>query len=260
MNNEYHIILNIPDKFCETLYDFIIPPSSLEYDMKIITSSQVLVKAFKEFVNTRHKTLDVSKIRNTIKNIDTLIDEYKLTHSSLYYSHFRIMRNIDVAERLCKNIQNSVLKFQNQHRMKTRIINHVFGNFEEILAPSLIQCLFSHLKKKNENLKYIMKSNNQNSMNILSQLKENNIKVDSKVLIDFFRSTNGKNLKKFCKDFEVNLYKNGKKQSNKEILTDAILQIIKIEKDYTKSAFIYSHIRGLPTTIENKIVSYIYEI
>jgi len=138
--------------------------------------------------------------------------------------------------------------------LASRSIKSILGNFEETLSPNMIHKILTWLKKNNRekygNIKRGMKEN------ILIELKKHGVHVNADLLCKFIDDKD--NIpSKFVKEWNINLYNNGKRLKNDELRILFKEEFYKREKESNRFKIVCPRLNSLPQNIESLIIRYL---
>ena len=134
----------------------------------------------------------------------------------------------------------------------TRSIKSILGNFEEQISPNMVHKILSWLKKKNKekygNIKRGIKEQ------IIIELKKYDININADFLCKFIDDNIPS---KFAKEWNINMYSNGKRLKNDEIRKLFKEAFYKKEKESIRFKIVCPRLNSLPQNIEYLIISYL---
>ena len=136
--------------------------------------------------------------------------------------------------------------------LASRSIKSILGNFEEQISPNMVHKILTWLKKKNKekygNIKRGIKEE------IIIDLKKYGIHVNADLLCKFI----DENIpSKFAKEWNINLYSNGKRLKNDELRKLFKEAFYKKEKESIRFKIVCPRLNSLPQNIESLIISYL---
>ena len=193
------------------------------------------------------------------------INDYLFYHNILYdkvnyssYNNYTMRYNYLHQKRQITKLMN-LIKFRIKHTYNEdiascRSIQSIFGKFEDTISPNMIQKIFTWLKRNDFN-KY-KNINRGKKEQILIELKKYGIQINADLLCKFIDDKN--NIpSKFVKEWNINLYSNGKRLKNTELRKLFKKEFYKKEKEYNRYKIICPRLNSLPQNIEYSIISYL---
>tara|TARA_B100002052_G_scaffold258222_1_gene250044 strand:- start:304 stop:1302 length:999 start_codon:yes stop_codon:yes gene_type:complete len=211
------------------------------------------------------------------KSVHDLLNEYLKIHTYTVASMNRFYNRAYYALRSNRNLQVHLYDMHREYKAKkeemfelidlikyrleyakkenvlaSRSIKSILGNFEETLSPNMIHKILTWLKKKNKkkygNIKRGIKEE------IIIDLKKYGIHVNADLLCKFI----DENIpSKFAKEWNINLYSNGKRLKNDELRKLFKEAFYKKEKESIRFKIVCPRLNSLPQNIESLIISYL---
>jgi hypothetical protein len=268
------LILYEDTYFKEGIFEYvynIIDNRKCEY-LSIILLYQIVTQyRISQIKNYNHEQID--------KSVHDLINEYLKIHTDTVTSMNRFYNRAYYALRSNRPLQVHLYDMYREYKAKkkemfelidlikyrleyakkenvlaSRSIKSILGNFEETLSPNMIHKILTWLKKNNRekygNIKRGMKEN------ILIELKKHGVHVNADLLCKFIDDKDNIPIK-FAKEWNINLYSNGKRLKNDELRKLFKEAFYKKEKDSIRFKIVCPRLNSLPQNIESLIISYL---
>lgn len=218
-----------------------------EYNLTVLILD--LLSLFREFQKTHYKSgrSHLEKYNDKTYNLCTRFQKSYATYG--FVLNFRMNMIISNGIALCKHIQKRLYCYDRACKTRERQAGHVFGDFKETLSPKLVQALLVYLKQS-----YPGKYNDIKGIKefIISQLEEKGVAIDCSLICDFIE--HGLKPDRFCKEFDVSLYENGKRLTTQDIRDKIVKAVEKKSTLYEKRG---GFARGLPLSIEGHIKEFL---
>ncbi len=150
-----------------------------------------------------------------------------------------------------------LIKFRIEHNKKqdmlaSRSIKSILGNFEEQISPNMVHKILTWLKKKNkEKYKTIKRGIKEE---IIIDLKKYGIHINADLLCKFIDDNIPS---KFVKEWNIDLYSNGKRLKNDELRKLFKEKFYKKEKESNRFKIVCPRLNSLPQNIEFLIIGYL---
>lgn len=245
----------LPDEYYKKDVYFKLKHESLYYQKCVECHRVFALLQYYKYKSEKHIEELEDLIENTKKHC------YQNSHSSSFAGYnilqlpfyYRAQRmELNTVLEFLDNITHRIKKHKRIFIKKQRRITSIFGSYRDSLSPMMIHKIVSWLKKIDpDKYKHIKYSNKEI---LLEKLSELDTKIDAELCCKFINDVNPM---PFLKEFNVNCYKNGKKQSYSKLRDLLKNEFYYRERNYLRQISTKPFLRGLPKTIEDIIYSFL---
>ena len=252
---EYFLII----RFCIIVTRYMIIKLKHSNSKEFIKIDQKFIKIDQEFIKIDQEINKYLSIH--VKMIEAITSYYNRVINGNYNWQIREgVNSLKYNYLSTKNSMREFLKFitieleykQKEDMIATRSIKSILGNFEEQISPSMIHKILTWLKKKDKkkygNIKRGIKEQ------IIIELKKYDININADLLCKFIDDNIPS---KFAKEWNINMYSNGKRLKNDEIRKLFKEEFYKREKESIRFKIVCPRLNSLPQNIEYLIISYL---
>lgn len=255
------------DTYCEDgLFEYEFNDFLISRNDNIVIKTDYLLIILLFLVIIQYRITQINKYnKEDIDKTYNKINDYLSIHNKLYekvensyYNDDWGIENYQYEKRKLTKLLNLII-FRIKHTkdedlLISRSIKSIFGKFDDTISPNMIQKIFTWLKRKN--LDKYKNINRGTKEEILIELKNHGVHVNADLLCEFIDDKN--NIpSKFVKEWNINLYSNGKRLKNTELRKLFKKEFYKREKEYNRFKIICPRLNSLPQNIEHLIMGYL---
>jgi len=249
-NYHYHILTNLNTEYLLIVRLYIL---ILQYR----------ISQKKSYIETDTIYKDIQRYLLIDSDNNSYIEEFHYSAIDAVRNDFRarqLLNSILLKYKLAKKELAELLKlieFRIKHNKKqdmlaSRSIKSILGNFEEQISPNMVHKILTWLKKKNKkkygNIKRGIKEQ------IIIDLKKHDIYINADLLCKFIDDNVPS---KFAKEWNIDLYSNGKRLKNDELRKLFKEEFYKKEKESNRFKIVCPRLNSLPQNIEFLIIGYL---
>ena len=231
-------------------FQIVVPNVNIPTNQIIAQYHYKFMECYQRFIlvqNTNYKIEYIRDLELSLNQLDEIYYRHRYPLGWIYWSY-----RYNNGRGLIKEIRYRIEKHKRFYFLQTRKTKAVLGKFYDSLSPQMIHKILTWLKKDNPTKFGKIKRGPKED--ILHSLHKLDIKIDANFCCKFIDQVNPV---PFLKEFGVELYKTGKRQTNTVLREVLKKKFYNRERNYLRCAYITPELRGLPENVENNIISFL---